>query len=388
MDLKNQRTGCFRGAGLLWLLLAVVAMTGTAYGEERTDYFLTQAQSDVWRNNPDNPTMVVMEEMKLTPSTIRPGERVQATVKWRYRQQPDGFYNRGNIVYVTVFGDWQPERPLALLQRGSQGEPRLMTKTFTFTVPARPGTYRLRWAIVFAYAPVRNFYGTEPAGQHDPGIGPYADLNFTVTGSSCTPATSGVTGNDSGTDSGQIVTISGNNERIVRMEVEVRRRYRQAESWYQLGKTYEEARRFAEARRCFRLAGLLDGRQERYRLQAEGITAQAALEAVRWLDPRDDEFWGDIGDAFSGSNEPQLAVTCYRRARELDPADEEWKKKLEEHGDNGVGNGIDPAPPGNPPVNDDTGTGPGHPGNGNGNGRENGNGQGDGNGHNQGNGKN
>ncbi|MEY2467234.1 MAG: hypothetical protein QOD03_1755, partial [Verrucomicrobiota bacterium] len=33
------------------------------------------------------------------------------------------------------------------------------------------------------------------------------------------------------------------------------------------------------------------------------------------------------------------------------------------HGDNGVGNGQDPAPPGNPPPNDGPGTGPGNPGN-------------------------
>ena len=32
-------------------------------------------------------------------------------------------------------------------------------------------------------------------------------------------------------------------------------------------------------------------------------------------------------------------------------------------GNNGVGNGIDPQPPGNPPVNDGAGTGPGNPGN-------------------------
>lgn len=35
-------------------------------------------------------------------------------------------------------------------------------------------------------------------------------------------------------------------------------------------------------------------------------------------------------------------------------------------GNNGVGNGQDPQPPGNPPVNDGSGTGPGNPGNGNG----------------------
>jgi hypothetical protein len=32
-------------------------------------------------------------------------------------------------------------------------------------------------------------------------------------------------------------------------------------------------------------------------------------------------------------------------------------------GNNGVGNGLDPQPPGNPPVNDGVGTSPGAPGN-------------------------
>lgn len=32
-------------------------------------------------------------------------------------------------------------------------------------------------------------------------------------------------------------------------------------------------------------------------------------------------------------------------------------------GNNGVGNGIDGQPPGNPPINDGEGTGPGSPGN-------------------------
>jgi hypothetical protein len=32
-------------------------------------------------------------------------------------------------------------------------------------------------------------------------------------------------------------------------------------------------------------------------------------------------------------------------------------------GNNGVGNGIDPPPPGNPPLNDGSGSGPGDPGN-------------------------
>src|SRR5687767_6251415 len=35
------------------------------------------------------------------------------------------------------------------------------------------------------------------------------------------------------------------------------------------------------------------------------------------------------------------------------------QNKCREHGNNGVGNGLDPQPPGNPPVNDGPGTSPG-----------------------------
>ena len=39
------------------------------------------------------------------------------------------------------------------------------------------------------------------------------------------------------------------------------------------------------------------------------------------------------------------------------------KKVSPTKGNNGVGNGVDPQPPGNPPINDGPGTGPGNPGN-------------------------
>jgi len=39
------------------------------------------------------------------------------------------------------------------------------------------------------------------------------------------------------------------------------------------------------------------------------------------------------------------------------------EEKDKEKGNNGLGNGIDPQPPGNPKVNDGPGTSPGNPGN-------------------------
>ena len=39
-----------------------------------------------------------------------------------------------------------------------------------------------------------------------------------------------------------------------------------------------------------------------------------------------------------------------------------FEKKDKEKGNNGVGNGLDPQPPGNPRINDGPGTSPGNPG--------------------------
>ena len=46
-----------------------------------------------------------------------------------------------------------------------------------------------------------------------------------------------------------------------------------------------------------------------------------------------------------------------------EPAFASYGSGTDVRGNNGVGNGVDPQPPGNPPVNDGPGTGPGAPGN-------------------------
>jgi hypothetical protein len=48
---------------------------------------------------------------------------------------------------------------------------------------------------------------------------------------------------------------------------------------------------------------------------------------------------------------------------EPEPKPKHEPKPRRPKGNNGVGNGIDPQPPGNPPINDGPGTGPGNPGN-------------------------
>lgn len=51
------------------------------------------------------------------------------------------------------------------------------------------------------------------------------------------------------------------------------------------------------------------------------------------------------------------------RATLVVKADDDEVSPTKGHGNNGVGNGDDPQPPGNPPPNDGPGTGPGNPGN-------------------------
>jgi len=55
------------------------------------------------------------------------------------------------------------------------------------------------------------------------------------------------------------------------------------------------------------------------------------------------------------------AVPSYAQSGSAQAAQARGNDK--EKGNNGVGNGPDPQPPGNPKVNDGPGTGPGNPGN-------------------------
>jgi hypothetical protein len=55
-------------------------------------------------------------------------------------------------------------------------------------------------------------------------------------------------------------------------------------------------------------------------------------------------------------------VTPLILSLKAEPAFASYGSGAPAHGNNGVGNGVDPQPPGNPPINDGPGTGPGNPG--------------------------
>jgi len=64
-----------------------------------------------------------------------------------------------------------------------------------------------------------------------------------------------------------------------------------------------------------------------------------------------------------GSRQTRPGPASQRVGDPLPPAERHRRSREIKKGNNGVGNGIDPQPPGNPPCNDCVGTGPGNPGN-------------------------
>ncbi len=58
----------------------------------------------------------------------------------------------------------------------------------------------------------------------------------------------------------------------------------------------------------------------------------AALKASLDAEPTNDELWGDLGDLATSNGRTALAIGCYQRAYEYDPADLEWQRRLLEEG--------------------------------------------------------
>jgi len=60
---------------------------------------------------------------------------------------------------------------------------------------------------------------------------------------------------------------------------------------------------------------------------------------------------------------PAAVAAHLAQGDQCGPCADEAVTEGDDHGNNGVGNGYDPQPPGSPSVNDGPGTGPGNPGN-------------------------
>jgi len=112
------------------------------------------------------------------PEKIYPGQLVKGRVDIRIKDRAKD--SAGSVLYISLFGDWSPSTELARIYHRLVGEPRRISIPFSFTAPSKSGTYHLRCPMVLAFAPVKNYYGSKPAGQYNPGIGPYTEVNFVV----------------------------------------------------------------------------------------------------------------------------------------------------------------------------------------------------------------
>jgi hypothetical protein len=110
------------------------------------------------------------------PKVVRPGEVVRSSICW---QTIDG--NPNAHVFVSVIGEWDPDKPLALLHHGYQGEiGTTVTKPFSFVAPQTPGLHRIRWILAQAFKPITVFYGKEHNVADDPGLGTWAEVQIEV----------------------------------------------------------------------------------------------------------------------------------------------------------------------------------------------------------------
>lgn len=147
---------------------------------KRKDYFLDNCQKTYLSPGGIGPTLEEGRHFRLTywnlPRTIRPGQPIESRLSW---ETVSG--NANAVVYVTVIGDWQPDKPLVDLYQGNQGEPgKQVERTFEFKAPQEPGRYRLRWILTQAFRPITKFYGQEHHDANDPGHGWWSEVDFYV----------------------------------------------------------------------------------------------------------------------------------------------------------------------------------------------------------------
>jgi tetratricopeptide (TPR) repeat protein len=147
--------------------------------ESTIDWFLKTNTTKLPSHGSGGDWIIGFDDFRLQ-QVIYPKQTVSGNVTLRIKENAVGSANA--VLYVSLFGDWSPSIELARIYRGTVGQPRLLSIPFSFTAPSEPGTYRLRCPMVLAFAPVKNFYGSEPRGQNDPGIGPYTEVTFQVVG--------------------------------------------------------------------------------------------------------------------------------------------------------------------------------------------------------------
>jgi len=133
------------------------------------------------------------------PHSAAPGETVSSTIVWETARG-----NPNAVIYATVIGDWAPSAPLAtIVNAGKQGPPGTrFDRSFNFTAPSARGSYKVRWILVQAFAPLTHFYGHADGDAYAPQGGTWSQLDLTVGGGTASGGGSSGSGSSSGGSTG------------------------------------------------------------------------------------------------------------------------------------------------------------------------------------------
>lgn len=145
------------------------------------------------------------------------------------------------------------------------------------------------------------------------------------TDSGTTPSPSGSGGTDAAPSSAPPPTQPGGDLEAQRLAARVRAELRNDELWGDLGDAYGRAGDGGLASGAYAVAHLLDPVDSEWTGHSFRLTD--AAEVLRLLTVGDDEFVGDLGDAAAARGDHMAARALYQLALSLDPDDSEWLDK-------------------------------------------------------------
>jgi sugar lactone lactonase YvrE len=177
-------SGLMARAPAIALACAAVVFLPLTRSEAQTDHFLMDLATGLAPCLSPNGGQTAIGDGFITvnywniPEVVSPGQQVSSQISYTVGEN----LNPNAVVYKNVLAEWQPNTPIAILENGElQGTARTIEKTFGFTAPTTPGTYRLRLAITWAFAGIQSFYGDGPHGPSSrPGDGPWAEVTIRV----------------------------------------------------------------------------------------------------------------------------------------------------------------------------------------------------------------
>ena len=113
---------------------------------------------------------------------------------------------------------------------------------------------------------------------------------------------------------------------VEQLTQQVSNNWRDDEAWGDLGDAHAAAGNGSMAEGCYAVALLIDSADGEW--TGHNPNLSRAVTTLRQLNVTDDELIGDLGDTASNRGESEAAQALYGLALELDPSDTEWQGKL------------------------------------------------------------